>query len=82
MPKRDGNQKGAQQHPQGGHGDRTHKAIVNQLQKNAHTPADEENPLENAQGKHHIYEDRQQHDEADKNQDKDHLRHDRAKGRA
>jgi hypothetical protein len=35
----------------------------------------------NAKGKSHLYEDRQQHDEADKNSDKDRIRHDREKGR-
>ena len=82
MSKRDGNQKGAQSHPQGGHGDRTHKAIVEQLQKNANTPAEDDNSLEGGAGKHPIYENRQQHDEADENSDKDRNRHDRAKGRA
>jgi hypothetical protein len=82
MSKRDGNQKGAQNHPEGGHGDRTHKKIVEQLKSNKHGTDKNDNPLEDAQGKHHIYEDRQQHDEADKNSEKDRLRHDRSKGRA
>ena len=82
MSKRDGKQKGAQQHPQGGHGERTHRAIVEQLQSNNHNATDDANPLENRVGKHPIYEDREEHDEADKNADKNRLRHDRSKGRA
>ena len=89
MSKRDGQQKGAQRHPQGGHGERTHAKIVEQLNsgraganeqsdqtKKAGKPA-----AVNARGKSHLYEDRQQHDEADKNSDKDRIRHDREKGR-
>ena len=79
MSKRDGQQKGAQKHPQGGHGDRTRSRIVEQL-NSGNNANDEPEPV-NSAGKHHIYEDREQHDEADKNSDKDHLRHDRAKGR-
>ena len=88
MPKRDGQQKGAQTHPQGGHGDRTHSKIVEQLNSGRagtdKQPASDKtgNPAAvNSKGKSHLYEDRQQHDEADKNSDKDRIRHDRAKGR-
>jgi hypothetical protein len=89
MPKRDGNQKGAQQHPQGGHGDRTHAKIVEQLNSGRPDADDQAKPVNatgkpaavNAKGKSHLYEDRQQHDEADKNSDKDRIRHDREKGR-
>ncbi len=81
MSKRDGNQKGAQHHPQGGHGDRTHKAIVEQLKTTAPDADSESKPTEPAAGKRHIYENRKQHDDADKHSEKDRLRHDRSKGR-
>ena len=79
MPKRDGQQKGAQTHAQGGHGKRTHAKIVEQL-NSGNNANDAPEPI-NSAGKSHLYEDRQQHDEADKNSDKDRIRHDRAKGR-
>jgi hypothetical protein len=79
MSKRDGNQKGPQQHPEGAHGDRTHSRLVEQLNSGANAN-DQPEPINHA-GKSHLYEDRQQHDEADKNSDKDRIRHDQAKGR-
>ena len=79
MSKRNGQQKGPQHHPEGGHGDRTHSRIVEQLNSGAN--ANDEPEAINSAGKSHLYEDRQQHDEADKNSDKDRIRHDREKGR-
>ena len=43
MSKRDGHQKGPQHHPQGGHGDKTHSKIVEQLHQNTHKKPDEAN---------------------------------------
>ena len=86
MSKRDGHQKGPQQHPEGGHGDRTHSKIVETLHQNTHKDPEKDNKLPRAKsfpdGKNHIYEDRQQHDEADKNSEKDRLNKDKSKGRA
>jgi len=82
MSKRDGNQKGAQHHPQGGHGDRTHKAIAEQLKTVTPDEKSESNPNGTAAGKRHIYDNRQQHDDADKHSEKARLRRDRSKGRA
>ena len=81
MSKRDGNQKGPQAHPQGGHGDKTHSKIVEQLHTNTHAKPND-GPNRSSEGRHKLHEDRQQHDEADKNSEKDRLRHDRSKGRA
>ena len=83
MGKRDaqaqkGQQKGAQQHAEGTqHGEKTHRAIIDQL--NAHgagEAANDAEPMKPRYGKHHIYEDREQHDEADKNADKNRLQRD------
>lgn len=83
MGKRDkqalkGHQKGAQTHAEGTqHGDKTHEAIIEQL--NAHgagEAANDQPEMAPRYGKHHIYEDRQQHDEADKNAEKQRLQRD------
>jgi hypothetical protein len=67
------------------HGNRTHQAIQEQLKHGIGQPADPEAAApagENAplkahvpgpDGKHRLFEDRQQHDEADKNSDKNRL---------
>jgi hypothetical protein len=75
-------QKGAQQHAEGGHGARTTRAI--RVEMTSGSPrADEANPRTGAPrlGRHKIYEDRQQHDEADKNAEKRRLERDVAAGR-
>ena len=89
MGKRDkqalkGHQKGAQTHAEGTqHGDKTHEAIIEQL--NAHgagEAANDQPEMAPRYGKHHIYEDRQQHDEADLRSEKNRFAHDRDEGRA
>lgn len=73
-------QKGAQRHPEGGHGERTTAAIREQLQSrgrnagegNAQDPAGTEHA--NRSGRHRIREDRQQHDAADRNSEKNRRR--------
>jgi hypothetical protein len=66
-----GRQKGPQQHAEGGHGPKTEKRIVEELQSGPHEePCEETGPHI---GGHHLYEGRQQHDEADKNSDKNRL---------
>ena len=79
MSKRDGNQKGAQSHPQGGHGDKTHSKIVETLHQNTH--ATDDGARSSSAGRQKGNKDRQQHDEADKNSENDRVRHDRAEGR-
>ncbi len=72
MPKEDrhaGTQKGAQDHAEGGHGEKTEHRIVEQLEsgddvRRAPMPGD------HARGGHRLAEDREQHDEAEKNSEK------------
>ena len=70
-------QRGSQSHAEGGHGDKTHQAIIQQLNANGQRTGDQENeqPAPRA-GKHKIHEDREQHDEADKNAEKNRLKKD------
>ena len=81
MKDRSNDQKGAQQHAEGEYGGQARERNVDQLQDGAEsdeTDAADENRL----GKHRIYEDREQHDEADKNREKNRLARDRDAGRA
>ena len=78
---------GKKQNAEGMHGDLTHAAIQEQLRHGLPEPADpelrangdaeESVPLKahvpHPDGKHRLFEDRQQHDEADKNSDKNRL---------
>lgn len=59
---RHGRQKGAQQHAEGQHGDRTHARFQEQLQ----TPPDESDNIiaSHREGKHRLAEHREQHDKA------------------
>lgn len=66
-------QQGAQTHPEGGHGERTRERL-----REAHDSGMSEPPADEAQpdqrlGKHRLHEDREQHDEADKNSEKNRL---------
>ena len=75
MSKPSKRQKGAVHHAEGQHGDKTHAAFLDQLNASARTEGDAENagPRDNTTprlGKHRMSEDRQQHDEADKNSEK------------
>ena len=71
---RDGQQKGAQEHAEGQHGSKAHSRMIEQL--NSGESAEEREaqamrgPRVEADGKHRLYEDRQQHDEAEKNSEK------------
>jgi len=74
MQNSDGHQKGAQHHPEGGHGDKTRSKILEQLHsggdhKESHDAA--ENP-----GAHRLVADRQQHDTAEKRSEKTRLSRD------
>ena len=72
MARRDGREKGAQRHAEGAHGQRTHEAIRQQI-NSAGPPSNEERAAEDegtARGRHRLMEDRQQHDEAEKNSEK------------
>jgi hypothetical protein len=68
------NQKGAQPHAEGQHGDKTHQAFIDGLHKRqgdegAEGVAQEGSPygVTPPDGRHRLSEDREQHDEAEKN---------------
>ena len=70
MGKRDGNANGPQKHAEGQHGERTHERFLEQIQHPMHRgegDASEPNVTHSDEGRHRLDEDRQQHDEADKN---------------
>jgi len=69
---RDGKQKGPQEHAEGQHGKKAHGAMLEQLHSG---PSGEERDAqpqqgESVDGRHRLYEDREQHDEAEKNSEK------------
>jgi hypothetical protein len=72
MGKRDGNQKGAQTHAEGQHGKEAHSRFIESLHE-GRAPAGEELAGDSREGRHRLSEDRQQHDEADKNSEKNRL---------
>jgi hypothetical protein len=79
------NQPGGQTHPEGGYGDRGREANRERVQDSEHHRDGGENDTESSahptrEGGHKIYEDRQQHDEADKNAEKNRLNRDRDRG--
>ena len=77
-----GEQKGAQAHAEGQHGARTRSQLREQI--NNHGASADEQATENEaaaaaavrQGRHKIYEERKQHDEADRNSEKNRLMRD------
>ena len=77
-----GEQKGAQTHAEGQHGERTRSQLKQQINNNGMSAAAQAAESETAaaalvrQGKHRIYEERKQHDEADRNADKNRLMRD------
>jgi hypothetical protein len=78
MSKRDGHQPGPQDHAEGAHGSKTHQAFLQQLHSKANAPvADEPVSPESKTEKHgsqrRLAQDRQQHDEAEKNSEKTRL---------
>lgn len=76
MAKRNrGVQKGAQRHAEGDHGQKTHRAIIQQLQSRPRDSNSEQEPstLHNSPGKHRLFEDRKQHDEANIQREKNRL---------
>lgn len=68
MAREKGRQKGAQRHAEGQHGQATHRRIIEQLQEGSSAArSDERAPIE---GNHRLDQNRQQHDEAEKNSEK------------
>jgi phosphoglycerate-specific signal transduction histidine kinase len=85
MQNRDGVQKGPQDHAEGQHGSKTRNKILEQLQSGngngnkPHIPEAEVNPLAHPKNPahhnaaHRLFEERKQHDEAEKNSEKTRL---------
>ncbi|HEX9310414.1 MAG TPA: hypothetical protein VF887_06345 [Gemmatimonadaceae bacterium] len=75
-----GVQKGPQDHAEGQHGSKTHSKFIEQLQSGSGTPPDRsqnaaERPknLSQHNAAHRLFEERQQHDEAEKKSEKTRL---------
>ena len=81
----DGQQKGAQTHAEGQHGDKAHAQFLEQLHSGAsEAPREAESGHaydEGSDGKRRLVEDRQQHDDADRNSEKVRLTRDKERGR-
>ena len=75
-----GRQKGPQRHAEGQHGEKAHRRFVEQLQEGeSHEPRDEKAERQRAHrqdGEHRLFEQRQQHDEAEKNSEANRLNQD------
>jgi hypothetical protein len=71
MTSSDGRQQGAQQHAEGQHGQKTHERVRDQISefRNAPDPAKPED-TSHREGKHRLAEDRQQHDDAEKDSER------------
>jgi hypothetical protein len=80
MGKRDGQQKGAQTHAEGQHGAKTHARFIESLHESS-DPTASETGMDAGEGAHRLREDRQQHDEADKNSEKNRRNRERKAGR-
>jgi len=84
MPKRNGQQQGPQNHAEGQHGDKTHAAFLEEQQDNtalgeesaeaSHRSNDADEFGRPRSGHHRLQEDREQHDEAEKNSEANRLR--------
>lgn len=76
MSKRDGQQKGAQTHAEGQHGEKAHSHFIESLQE-GRAPLASEIGAKPIEGARRLREDREQHDEAEKNSEKNRLEHDK-----
>lgn len=59
---------GPQRHAEGAHGELTHRRFIEQLQEGS--PERKQTEAAPVEGHHRLQEDRQQHDEAEKNSEK------------
>jgi hypothetical protein len=75
MAKRRGKQKGAQQHAEGAHGEKTHAELIAELQSSLPKEPRSERPEDvlMTPGHHRLEEGRTQHDTADQQSDKTRL---------
>ena len=82
MKDQSNNQPGAQRHAEGEYGDKARQRNFEQLQSGG-DQADEGEPNASGAelGRHKIHEDRQQHDDADLQSEKNRLAHDRQRGK-
>ena len=88
MQNRDGVQKGPQDHAEGGHGAKTRSKILEQLHSGNGAVAQNNGTATNGEtgnGHHHpaahrLFEDRQQHDEAEKRSEKTRLNRELERG--
>jgi hypothetical protein len=72
MQNRDGRQKGPQRNAEGQHGSKAHSRFIESLHEGGEpTPTDLGAAF--ADGTHRLHEDREQHDEAEKNSEKNRL---------
>jgi hypothetical protein len=86
MGNRKPHQPGPQAHAEGDHGDKTRRAIIEQLQSGPHEEpeeqrVDEQHRMAAYAGKRRLVEDRQQHDEAEKNSERERLFKEHERGR-
>ena len=87
MQNRDGVQKGPQDHAEGQHGSKTHSKFIEQLQtgngapteNTDHGPDHRKNPAHH-NANHRLFEERQQHDEAEKKSEKTRLNRELERG--
>jgi hypothetical protein len=84
--RKDGFVKGATPHAEGAHGEKTHEHIIEQLQSGPPEPPEElvltkQRTRGAFEGKRRLVEDRQQHDEAEKNSERERLYKDHVRGR-
>jgi hypothetical protein len=85
MGQQKGKQKGAQQHAEGQHGDATHRRLIEQLHDSPQPEPLEDEVVRRREGEmaggHRLGEDREQHDEAEKNSERNRLAIELERGR-
>ena len=77
MKDRSNDQQGAQRHAEGEYGDQTRELNRERLQERVDETDETDRPSPSRVGKHRLHEDREQHDEADKNSEKNRLARER-----
>jgi hypothetical protein len=82
MKDRRNDQQGAQEHAEGEYGDQARERNRERLQESVAETDETDRPSSNRVGKHRLHEDREQHDEADKNSEKNRLARERDEQRA
>lgn len=71
-----GRQQGAQEHGEGQHGEKAHERMVEELESGTPGRAADDRHSHPQDGKHRLFEGREQHDEADQNSDRNRLEKD------